>query len=150
MIRLGGNSEDRAVNILDDAGAGLPGRIEGYRKDDAPDFVAARFAELVEQVGEAWSPRPRRVPGFVGSSYRFPISGGAVWIDHDGCDAQAAEFVVANSSGLLEQHGGLPVLAVSEDEVAARDSELVALEVECRRANHPVVFVDLPIPGLDS
>ncbi len=154
VIRLGGNSEDRAVKILDDVGVGLPGRIECYRKDDAPDFVAARFAELVEQAGGVaggtWSPRPRRVPGFVGSSYRFPISGGAVWIDHDGCDAQATEFVVANSSGLLEQRGGLLVLAVAQDKVAARDSELVALEVECRRANHPVVFVDLPIPGLDS
>jgi hypothetical protein len=24
------------------------------------------------------------------------------------------------------------------------------LEVECRRAGKPVVFVDLPIPGIDS
>ncbi|MHC4108610.1 MAG: hypothetical protein ACYSTY_11040, partial [Planctomycetota bacterium] len=157
VIRLGGNSEDRAVKILDDVGAGLPGRIEGYKKDDVPDFVAGRFAELVEQVGGAggatWVPRARRVPGFVGgvgSGYRFPISGGTVWIDHDRCDAQITDFVVAHSSGLLEQHDGLPVLAVAEDEVAARDSELVALEVECRCANRAVVFVDLEIPGLDD
>ena len=36
------------------------------------------------------------------------------------------------------------------DDVADKDSELVALEVECRRAGQPVVFVDLPVEGLDE
>ncbi len=150
VIRLGGNGEDRAVEILHDACRGLPGRVEGYRKDDTPAFIASRFAELVEAAGgAAWTPRPRRVPGFVGRSYSFPIREGTVWIDRARCAGPAAALVVAKSSGLLAASAEGPLLAVAESDAADKDSELVALEIECRRAGTPVVFVDLPVAGLD-
>ena len=150
VIRLGGNGEDRAVEILRDIGEQIPAEIRGYRKDDTPAFIADRFAELVEQAnGARWSPRARTIPGFVGSGYRFPITHGTVWIDHERCDAPTTALVIGNSSGLLVEDNGRPVLAVSADDVADRDSELVALEIECRRAARPVVFVDLPVEGLD-
>ena len=150
VIRLGGNAEDRAVEILRDACRSLPGAVEGYKKDDAPDVVAGRFAELVEKSGGAtWIPRPRTVPAFVGRASHFPINGGVVWIDDD-LDAAATAFVVEQSGGLLRADGGRPVLAVSADEAAGKDSELIALEIECRRAGRPAVFVDLPIEGLDG
>ena len=150
VIRLGGNGEDRAVEILEDACRGLPGRVEGYRKDDTPAFIADRFAELVKSAnGATWTPRARSVPEYAGRSYRFPIKGGMVWIDHERCDRPTTVFVIEHASGLLRAENGLPVLGVSDAEVAAKDSELLALEVDCRRADRPVVFVDLPIPGLD-
>lgn len=150
VVRLGGNAEDRAVEILESACRGLPGRVEGYRKDDTPAFIAERFAELVGEAGGArWTPRPRRVPGFVGSGSHFPINGGEVWIDEKRCDEETTAMVVDRSGGLLESKGGRPRLAVAPDEVASKDSELVALEMECRRAGRPVVFVDLAIEGLD-
>jgi succinyl-CoA synthetase beta subunit len=151
LIRLGGNSEDRAVEILQDACRELPGRVEGYRKDDTPAFIAARFAELVEaSAGTMWTPRPRKVPDFVGRSDHFAINGGTVWVDGDRCDAETTAFVVAQSQGLLREVNGKPELAVSAQDVAGKDSELVALEIECRRAGRPVVFVDLPVEGLDD
>ena len=151
VIRLGGNSEDRAVRILEDAGRDLPGRVEGYKKDDPPAFIADRFAELVAEAGGAtWSTRPRSVPGFVGAGYHFPIHDGTVWIDHDRCDPQTTRFVIEHANGLLTDQDGLPVLAVSPEDVDSKDSDLVALEVECHLARKPVVFVDLPIPGLDD
>ncbi len=151
VIRLGGNGEDRAVEILRDIGEQLPAQVRGYRKDDTPAFIADRFAELVEQAhGATWSPRPRTIPAFVGSGYHFPITHGTVWIDHEHCDAATTSMVVENSAGLLGEDNGRPVLAVSAHDVAGRDSELVALEIECRRAGRPVVFVDLPVDGLDE
>ena len=151
VIRLGGNGEDRAVEILRDACRDLPGAVEGYRKDDTPAFIARRFAELVDAAGgAAWSPRPRKIPGFAGGSYHFAITNGTVWIDHDNCDAAATRLVVEHGGGLLEARDGVPVLAVAEDEVAGKDSELVGLEIDCRRAGRPVVYVELPIPGLDE
>ncbi|MHC4083298.1 MAG: hypothetical protein ACYSU2_18470, partial [Planctomycetota bacterium] len=153
VIRLGGNSEDRAVELLQDACQGLPGPVEGYRKDDTPAFIAERFAKLVEESpGATWTPRPRRVPSFVGvaGGYHFPINGGTVWIDGDRCDAETTAFVVEQSQGLLREVDGKPELAVGEEDVAGKDSELVALEIECRRAGRPVVFVDLPLEGLDE
>ena len=89
------------------------------------------------------------MPGFVGAGYHFPIHDGTVWIDHDRCDAQKTRFVIEHANGLLTDQDGLPVLAVSPEEIASRDSDLVALEVECHLARKPVVFVDLPIEGLD-
>jgi hypothetical protein len=74
-----------------------------------------------------------------------------VWIDHAACDAATTEVVVQNSSWLLKSdERQRPVLAVAEAEAANKDSELIMLEIECRRAGKPVVFVDLPIPGIDS
>ncbi len=150
VIRLGGNGEDRAVEILQDACRGLPGKVEGYTKDDTPASIAQRFAELVESArGAAWTPRPRRMPPFAGRSFSFPINRGTVWIDHDRCDAAATKLVVERSGGLLAEFDRKPVLAVKPEEIVDKDSELVALEVECRRAGRPVVYVDLPVPGLD-
>ena len=99
----------------------------------------------------------RHVPSFVGApapgSYHFALSGGEggeVWIDHEHCDKAAAQFIVDQSAGLLalDDHGK-PTLAVDAEEIAKKDSELIALEIECRRAGHPYVFVDLAIDGLD-
>ena len=123
--------------------------IEGYKKDDTPAKCAERFATLVKKCGKTWQPRKRAMPAFVGKSYSFKINGGTVWVDHTACDAQTAAFVVAQSSGLLKEEKGKPVLALSAEDVAGKDSELIALEIECRRAGKNVVFVDLPVPGID-
>ncbi len=151
VIRLGGNSEDRAVDVLKDACADLPGKVEGYRKDDTPRTISQRFAALVsESSAEPWSPRAPRTPAFVGSGASFPINGGTVWIDTAGCDAYAARLAVEHSSGLLKDDGGVPVLAVSEQDAAGKDSEFIACEVELRRAGKPVVYVELDVPGLEE
>jgi succinyl-CoA synthetase beta subunit len=151
VVRLGGNSEDRAVEVLQ-ASAKLTGApIEGYKKDHTPAFCAERFAKLVEKnYGRPWTPRPRNVPEFVGPGYSFAINGGRVWIDHVRCDVDTTQFVVEHSSGLLKSENALPVLAVSAEDVASKDSELIALEIECRRSGRRVVFVDLPIDGIDD
>ena len=58
VIRLGGNTEDRAVDILHRMSNLLRAPVEGYRKTDTPATIAARFAELVGNAGGAkWKPR---------------------------------------------------------------------------------------------
>src|SRR4029434_6711369 len=51
VIRLGGNTEDRAVEILQRMSKLIGARIEGYRKTDTPAFIATRFSELVGDAG---------------------------------------------------------------------------------------------------
>lgn len=152
VIRLGGNSEDRAVEILEDACRHLPAPVRGFKKDDTPAKCAEVFSQLVKQCGSRPLAMTRDVPSFVGdpSAYSFPITGGRVWIDHANCDGVATETILLHSNTLLRNENGKPVLAISEDEVATKDSDLIACEIECRRANTPVVFVDLPIQGLDD
>jgi len=152
VIRLGGNSEDRAVAILQEACKPLTATVEGYRKDVTPGSCAKRLAELIEtNRAPMWQPRARAVAPFMGRGYSFPITGGRVWIDHTACDRATTDLVVQHSSFLLKSDDlHKPVLAVTEAEVANKDSELIAMEIECRRAGKPVVYVDLPIAGLDA
>lgn len=136
VIRLGGNTEDRAVDILESACKGLPATVEGYRKTDPPARIAARLAELVAaRTGSSpWTPRPPRRPSFVGASAStsYPVKGGRVWID-GAAWASHAPAIIARASGLLRDQGGRPALAVSDTEFLAKDSEMIACEVECRR-----------------
>src|SRR5207248_9481849 len=101
VIRLGGNSEDRAVEILQSAGQELPATIEGYRKTDPPAMIAKRFADLVDASKTKWTPRNRRVPSFVGkpSAFSFPIKGGRVWIDSSTWRT-ISPIVISNAFGL--------------------------------------------------
>src|SRR5437879_1135571 len=63
VIRLGGNTEDRGVDILRRMSKLLRAPVEGYRKSDTPAKIAARFAELVAGAkGANWKPRAPRVP----------------------------------------------------------------------------------------
>lgn len=160
VIRLGGNTEDRAVAILQASGAGLRAKVEGYRKSDTPAFIAGRFAELVREATERrrdeatkglWQPRRPRRPAFVGgtNAARFQIVGGTLWIDRASW-REHAPAIVAQSSGLLRDDHGAPALGVAPEELVKKDSELIACEVECRNMGIEGVFVELDIPGLDA
>ena len=152
VVRLGGNAEDRAAEILEDACEGLPGSVEGYRKDDTPAFCAARFTTLMDGTSGVSSDQlTRNVPDWVGGDAEaFPIEGGHVWIDLAHCDAALTAQMAEWSSGVLKDDGtGLPAIACDEQTAAKSDSEFIACEIECLRAGRPVLFVDLPIAGID-
>ena len=152
VIRLGGNSEDRAIAILQESARSLPTAVEGYGKDDPPAKVAQRFAALVQQTrdnkGAAWTPRRPRRPAFVNapSAFSAPIKGGRLWIERSKWSAANPTFRKF-APGILKDEPE-PVPALSADEFADKDSELIAAEVECRRAGVDAVFVELDIPGL--
>src|SRR5216117_1518781 len=152
VIRLGGNTEDRAVDILHRMSKLLRAPIEGYRKTDAPAVIAARFAELVTGARRAkWKPRAPRAPKFIKnpSSTMLPVKSGRVWID----TARWTEIrsaVETNSGGLIIDRDRAPVAAIPSDEFANKDSELLACDVECRLAGVEGFYLELDIPGLDE
>src|SRR5437870_6837993 len=125
VIRLGGNTEDRAVEILQRMSKLLNARIEGYRKTDTPAFIAERFAKLVaESNGTKWKPRPQRMPEFVRSSSAkaFPVKGGRVWIDMARWqDIQS--FVETQSGGIIMDRNDAPFITLPAEEFANKDSE---------------------------
>src|SRR5213592_46345 len=128
VIRLGGNTEDRAVDILRRMSKLLRAPVEGYRKTDAPATIATRFAELVTNSGGTkWKPRPQRMPDFVKSpkAKSFPVKGGRVWID----TARWSEirgFVESQSGGLIVDRANAPFITLPTEEFANKDSELLA------------------------
>src|SRR5213596_598290 len=152
VIRLGGNTEDRAVEILQRMSKLLRAPVEGFRKTDTPAMIAGRFAELVESAGGAkWKPRPPRVPKFVKdpSSTMFPVKNGRVWIDTARWP-QIRRAIEANSGGLIFDRHGAPAAALSTEEFATKDSELLACDVECRLAGIEGFYLELDVPGVDE
>jgi succinyl-CoA synthetase beta subunit len=152
VIRLGGNTEDRAVNILHRMSDLLHAPVEGYRKTDTPAFIAARFAELVAAAGDTtWKPRTPRRPKFVenASATKLAVKNGLLWID----TAHWPEIrgvVETHSNGLIIDRNGTPAAALPNEEFATKDSELLACEVECRLAGIEGFHLELDIPGLDQ
>src|SRR5881409_533658 len=152
VIRLGGNTEDRAVDILQRMSKLLRAAVEGYRKTDAPAKIAGRFAELVTGGSETkWKPRAPRVPKFVKdkSATNIPVKNGRVWIDTAKWpDIRRA--VETHSGGLIVDRGGAPVSSLPGEEFATKDSELLGCDVECRIAGVEGFYLELDIPGLDE
>src|SRR6266571_6221996 len=116
VSRLGGNTEDRAVDILRRMSGLLRAPVEGYRKTDAPAMIAERFAELVADAGGAkWKPRAPRVPKFVKdpSATKLPVKGGRVWIDTAkwSRDGEIRHAIETHSGGLIVDRAGVPATA---------------------------------------
>lgn len=152
VIRLGGNTEDRAVDILKSGSKGLTAKVEGYRKTDPPAQIAARFSALVADAkGTTWQPRPPRRPAFVGTpgAISFSLKGAKLWIDL-GAWKKSSAAICARANGLLKDDAGSPALTTTSDAFLAKDSDMIACEVECRRDGIEGLFVELDIPGLDA
>jgi succinyl-CoA synthetase beta subunit len=152
VIRLGGNTEDRAVDILHRTSKQLRAPVEGYRKTDTPAFIAARFAELVARAGgKKWKPRAPRVPKFVkdSSATMLPVKNGRVWIDTARWP-QIRAAIETHSGGLIIDREGAPAAALPGEEFATKDSELLACDVECRLAGVEGFYLQLDVPGLEK
>src|SRR5437868_6336494 len=152
VIRLGGNTEDRAVDILRRVAKLLNASIEGYRKTDAPAAIATRFAELVAGgKGTKWKPRKPRKPKIVKDSSitTIPVKGGRVLIDSSNWP-QIRRAIETHSGGLIVDRAGAPAASLPKEEFATKDSELLACDVECRLAGIDGFYLELDIPGLDE
>src|SRR5713226_7830953 len=152
VIRLGGNTEDRAVDILQRMSKLLRAPVEGYRKTDAPATIANRFAELVaESKGKKWKPRAPRTPKFIKSNAatKFEVKGGRVWIDNTMWPL-IRSAIETHSGGLIVDRKDAPAIALPSEEFANKDSELVACDVECRLAGIDGLYLELDVPGLDK
>src|SRR5882757_2566620 len=152
VIRLGGNTEDRAVDILYRMSKLLRAPVEGYRKTDAPATIAERFAKLVAGAGGTqWKPHAPRVPKFVKDSNvtMFSVKGGRVWIETVQWP-QIRSAIETHSGGLIVDREGVPAPSLPDEEFATKDSELLACDVECRLAEVEGFYLELDIPGLDE
>ena len=84
VIRLGGNTEDRAVEILHRMSKLLRAPVEGYRKTDTPGVHRRAIRRTGSApAGKKWKPRTPRVPRFVKdpSVTKLAVKNGRVWID---------------------------------------------------------------------
>jgi succinyl-CoA synthetase beta subunit len=152
VIRLGGNTEDRAVDILHRMSKLLRAPVEGYRKTDTPAMIATRFAELVDSAGGMkWKPRIPRAPHFIKDSsvVSLAVKSGSVWIDTEHWP-QIRGAIETHSGGLIVDREGVPAPSLADEEFATKDSELLACDVECRLAGIEGFYLELDIPELNE
>jgi succinyl-CoA synthetase beta subunit len=126
VIRLGGNAEERAIEILEKASSEIPAPLEGYGKDDSPEFCAERLDELIGEY-KTVTQRPPSQP----------------------CESKICiEMCIPE---ILKLESNLPILAI-EPEQAKKGGciECLACEVECHFEGNRGGRVNLPIHGLDE
>jgi hypothetical protein len=129
--------------------------VEGYRKDNPPDFCAARLNELI-RAGQHIEPEARPAPVRTGESrpYTFnTVTGGTVTYDHSvgaGCESKVCVRECAGKILSLTEEG-VPVLNITPEEARkGRCSECLACEVDCFFQGAGGGKIVLPIPGLDE
>ena len=73
-----------------------------------------------------------------------------VWIDATRWSG-TRPAIQTHSGGLIVDHAGAPIISeLTSEEFAAKDSELLACDVECRLAGVEGFHLELDIPGLDE
>ncbi len=151
VIRLGGNFEEEAIKILGAYLKKIPGKVEGYGRDDSPEFCAERLAALIREsrgavhaVQTAAETKP--LPG----AYKFATLTGKIHIDHRRCASCVTKGCVpACAPKILKLENDRPVLAVSpEDAGKGKCTECLACEIFCKYHERDAIGIDLPIPGL--
>ncbi len=151
VVRLGGNGEEKAIEILTDYARGLGVPVECFGKDTPVDACAARLEALVRSFDPP-PPRPaRRETPPAGKAYTFKTPTGEITYDHSVCAACPTKVCVgACVPRILKlSDEGLPVLNVTLDEAArGRCTECLACEVDCAAHGAGGGHVSLPVPGL--
>jgi succinyl-CoA synthetase beta subunit len=151
VIRIGGNSEELAMEILHTYTEDLPGKVEAYGRDTSAVFCAERLGELVRQWDYSRKGPPkdtREKPG--SSAYHFETLTGRLYIRHENCESCTAKPCVEScAAAILKFDDGKPILAITPEEAKrGRCTECLACELACEFHGNKAIFIDLPIPGL--
>lgn len=153
VIRLGGNAEEIAIDILHKYCGDLNAALEAYGKDDSASFCAKRLRALVD----AHAPGDKRVAGISDPDlpavpYAFETMTGFLTFDHAKCRACSDQVCIAACApGILKLAGRVPVLGISADDAKkGKCTECLACEIECWARARNAIRIDLPIPGYDE
>ncbi len=136
VLRLGGNGENQAVEIVQRYAAEAKVPIEAYTKDRSADFCAARLRELIAA---------RR-------DYRFATRTGTIRFDHALCETCASKACIdACGPRILEISQGLPGLAIAAEEAErGKCTECLACEWACGYLGQAGATIHLPIKGWNA
>jgi len=151
VIRLGGNFEEKAIEILNTCLKDIPAEVEGYGRDDTPEYCAQRMEVLIkENNNSSHKVRPLATSALKENAYAFDTFTGRIHLDHDKCsDCRTKGCIDACQPNILKLENELPVLAIDPEEVKrGRCTECLACEIFCQFQEQDAIFIHLPIPGL--
>jgi len=153
VIRLGGNKEEVAIDILTCFLADLPVPVEAYGKDDSAASCAERLDALVKahQPIAPYECKPTARTEPAKEEYSFDIRTGSISFDHAICARCEGKPCIASCHvEILELADGKPRLKEPAEKSAHRCTECLACELACYQAKMRSVRIDLPIAGFDE
>jgi len=151
VIRLGGNFEEKACEILRTYLGDRGLKVEGYGRDDSPEKCAARLEDMMKAAnGASHAVRPITEPASPAGAYAFETMTGRLSIDHSRCAAcRTRGCVEACAPRILKLEEDKPVLAIAAEKAKkGKCTECLACEIYCRFHEREAITIDLPIPGL--
>jgi len=151
VIRLGGNYEEEAIEILGTYLKDIPATVEGYGRDDSPEYCAQRLEELTENCQSvSHTIRPMKDLDLPGAGYFFETLTGRIFFDHQKCEnCQTKGCVKACRAQILKLEEGKPVLSIPLAEAKkGKCTECLACEIFCKFHEQDAIMIYLPIPGL--
>jgi succinyl-CoA synthetase beta subunit len=151
VIRIGGNGEEQAIQILEEANGEFPAPVLAYGRNASPDFCTEQLKALVENYIPVRD-IPVRKHAEACEPYIFEtVTGGTVTLDHAICrDCESKICITACAPQILSLENDVPVLNISQD--AAKKggcTECLGCEVTCYFHGRAGGHVHLPIKGLD-
>jgi succinyl-CoA synthetase beta subunit len=152
VIRIGGNAEKEAIEILHRANGQFPAPLEAYGRDATPDFCTERLQTLIEAYTPAETPAPRDVPE-AHEPYTFnTVTDGTITFDHAVCRTCESKICIQTCAPkILSLDGDVPVLNITHDEAKKGGCvECLACEVECYFRGAGGGRINLPIRGLSE
>jgi len=172
VLRLGGNGEDIAKEMVERYAPQLPAPIEAYQKKDSADFCASRLHELIAESeppavaggltsgGETANKTSSALPinrlqppvAAGGFDYRFKTRTGTITYYHTQLDATASAAIVDSCPQkiLMLSDERKPVLAIERaDAESGKCSECLACEFASLDMGLDAVRIDFRVEGLD-
>ncbi len=152
VFRLGGNSEDKAIRILEDYTKDLNCSVKCFGKDTSVTECAGEMDRMMkegrEERGEdITNPEPHKF------DYSFyTVTGGTVSFDYSLCKTCLSKVCIKEcQGGILKEVNGVPVLNITKTEATSgKCTECLACEVECLAIGNGGGKIFLPIEGLEG
>ncbi len=153
VIRIGGNFEELAMDILHFYTKDLPGKVEAYGSDTSAAWCAKRLGELIDQWDyRSEAPHKTGIKKAISSTYHFETITGILYIDYEKCNICTKKPCVEScKANVLKFENRMPTLAITAQEAKkGKCTECLACEIACEFDGNGAIFIDLPIPGLDK
>lgn len=151
VIRIGGNGEEQAIEILEQANDEFPAPVKAFGRDASPEFCADQLQALVDTYIPV-STIPTREATEAREPYIFEtVTGGTVTLDHAICrDCESKICISACAPQILSLENDVPVLNISLDTAKKGGcTECLGCEVTCHFHGRGGGKVHLAIEGLD-
>lgn len=152
VIRIGGNGEAQAIELLQRANGEFPAPVEAYGRDASPEFCTERLHDLIDHYVPLDEIPVRQRPE-ASDPYTFDtVTGGTVTLDHARCrDCESKICITACAPKILSLEGDVPVLNITKEQAQKGGcTECLGCEVNCYFHGNAGGYVKLPIEGLDT